>query len=272
MYFIPSRLARPAALAAVVLGGIVATSPSASAADPRLPPCEPSAVDDFYFTTQDVQLDVPASGYLINDELCGNGVSFGAASSGTFILGGAGAFSFVPEAGFTGDVTIPYTIDETEVSATINIYVAPLPCIVDLADDDYETALDTPLAVAAPGVAANDPELCENPLELVSTTANGTLAFNGDGSFDYTPNAGFTGVDTFTYTVEQIQPPTLRRAGFRAPAGAPLEVATVTILISAPTTTTTTPATTSTTVVDPTTTIVASSTSVPPPPTLPATR
>ena len=32
-----------------------------------------------------------------------------------------------------------------------------------------------------------------------SDPANGTLSINPDGSFNYTPNAGFTGTDSFTY-------------------------------------------------------------------------
>src|SRR4029450_13485658 len=34
---------------------------------------------------------------------------------------------------------------------------------------------------------------------LVSTTANGVLAFNSDGTYTYTPNADFNGTDSFTY-------------------------------------------------------------------------
>ena len=34
---------------------------------------------------------------------------------------------------------------------------------------------------------------------LVSGPANGSLTLNADGSFDYTPNANFNGVDTFIY-------------------------------------------------------------------------
>ena len=33
----------------------------------------------------------------------------------------------------------------------------------------------------------------------VSGPANGTLLLNWDGSFNYAPNSGFTGVDSFTY-------------------------------------------------------------------------
>ena len=36
--------------------------------------------------------------------------------------------------------------------------------------------------------------------ELGTTTSNGSLTLNADGSFSYTPNAGFWGTDSFTYT------------------------------------------------------------------------
>ena len=53
---------------------------------------------------------------------------------------------------------------------------------------------------AARGTLAND---SGTPLTIVANTnpANGTLKLNGDGSFSYTPKTGFTGTDTFTYTV-----------------------------------------------------------------------
>ncbi|NEU06742.1 tandem-95 repeat protein, partial [Flavihumibacter sp. R14] len=35
----------------------------------------------------------------------------------------------------------------------------------------------------------------------VTDPANGTLVFNADGSFTYTPNANFNGTDSFTYKV-----------------------------------------------------------------------
>ena len=34
---------------------------------------------------------------------------------------------------------------------------------------------------------------------LVNQPANGTVTLNADGSFTYTPNAGFQGYDVFTY-------------------------------------------------------------------------
>jgi len=57
------------------------------------------------------------------------------------------------------------------------------------------------LAVDAPGILANDNDLNGNTLTatLVSTTSNGVLELNPDGSFNYTPNPNFSGVDSFVY-------------------------------------------------------------------------
>jgi hypothetical protein len=52
-------------------------------------------------------------------------------------------------------------------------------------------------------VLANDFDRESNPLSavLVAGPQNGTLTFNSDGTFDYVPNTGFVGVDSFTYAV-----------------------------------------------------------------------
>ncbi len=67
--------------------------------------------------------------------------------------------------------------------------------------DAYTTNANTTLTVPAAGVLANDTDPESDPLTAVnaSTPANGAVTLNADGSFTYTPNAGFFGTDTFTY-------------------------------------------------------------------------
>ncbi|MEZ0327623.1 MAG: HYR domain-containing protein [Fimbriimonas sp.] len=57
------------------------------------------------------------------------------------------------------------------------------------------------LTVPAPGLLANDSDLDGNALAVANSTPtpHGTVTVAADGSFTYTPNAGFTGTDTFTY-------------------------------------------------------------------------
>jgi VCBS repeat-containing protein len=94
----------------------------------------------------------------------------------------------------------------TALDPNPNNNAAAFPILVDTAplaaDDSYSTAEDTPLAVAAPGVLANDSDPDGDPLEaaLVTDVSNGTLAFNADGSFTYTPDLNYNGPDQFTYS------------------------------------------------------------------------
>ena len=68
-------------------------------------------------------------------------------------------------------------------------------------DDPYSTDENVPLVVATPGVLGNDTDGDNDPLTaaLLNNATSGTLTLNTNGSFDYTPNVGFTGTDTFTY-------------------------------------------------------------------------
>jgi hypothetical protein len=69
------------------------------------------------------------------------------------------------------------------------------------AADSYNATEDTPLTIAAPGVLANDSDADADALTavLVTTTAHGALALNSNGGFSYTPAAGYSGADSFTY-------------------------------------------------------------------------
>ena len=70
-------------------------------------------------------------------------------------------------------------------------------------DDGYDADEDTPLDVAAPGVLNNDSDDEQDPLTavLVNGPSFGSLVWDPDldGSFVYTPNDDFFGVDQFTY-------------------------------------------------------------------------
>jgi hypothetical protein len=74
------------------------------------------------------------------------------------------------------------------------------------ADDSATTVADTPVDI---NVAANDHDP-DGVLDLTSTTTtctgctapvNGALVNHADGTFRYTPNAHFTGTDSFTYQI-----------------------------------------------------------------------
>ena len=68
-------------------------------------------------------------------------------------------------------------------------------------NDIYSTTEDTPLAVSAPGILANDFDADSNALTavLVAYPTNGILVLNANGGFLYTPATNFSGVDHFSY-------------------------------------------------------------------------
>jgi hypothetical protein len=77
-------------------------------------------------------------------------------------------------------------------------------------DDSYSTHQNAALVVPAPGVLGstpgapgydNDDDSARTSLKAVlfRGPAHGTVSLGADGSFTYTPNPGFAGVDTFTY-------------------------------------------------------------------------
>jgi hypothetical protein len=67
-------------------------------------------------------------------------------------------------------------------------------------DNAYSLGEDGVLAIAAPGVLGDDTGSAALSANLVSGVSNGTLSLLADGSFSYTPNANYFGIDSFTYT------------------------------------------------------------------------
>src|SRR4029079_18565357 len=72
-------------------------------------------------------------------------------------------------------------------------------------DDTYTVTDGTALTVNAEhGVLHND-HGGTLTATLLNTTVHGTLVFNADGSFSYTPDATFQGTDVFAYTASDGQ-------------------------------------------------------------------
>jgi autotransporter-associated beta strand protein len=119
------------------------------------------------------------------------------------LVAGSRTFSITLEtagtATITGrDVTNPartsYTTDAITVTASAPVAV----------DDAYTVVQGNGITIAAPGVLANDTDPLGNALTVAaprpaSGPTHGSLSLQGDGSFTYTPTAGYSGTDAFTY-------------------------------------------------------------------------
>jgi large repetitive protein len=120
----------------------------------------------------------PAHGDVVIDPLTGNA-------------------TYEPAPGFVGTDTFTYKVCDKSIpvnctTATATITVGPIT-----GNDKASTPAGTPV---------NIPVLTNDSSSLTSITGttpptNGIVSINPDGTILYTPNPGFSGTDTFTYTV-----------------------------------------------------------------------
>ncbi|UKJ07562.1 Ig-like domain-containing protein [Solitalea lacus] len=130
------------------------------------------------------------------------------ANRGTLVLQANGTFIYTPAAGFAGVDVFTYKVtDPCGASATANVSFTVNPIQVNsvpvAVNDSYSTTENVSIIEPASGIIKNDSDPEKNPLtaHLVTSTSNGSLTLNADGSFTYIPNANFFGSDSFTYRV-----------------------------------------------------------------------
>jgi hypothetical protein len=97
------------------------------------------------------------------------------------------------------------TTPATTIPATTEPATTEPGCSRLATQDRYRTRSNETLLIPAPGVLGND-DACGGFAHLRSYTSHGELALFGDGSFSYTPTPGFSGVDSFTYSLEDVPP------------------------------------------------------------------
>jgi len=154
--------------------------------------------------------DTPLAGSLLGNDTDIDGDSLtasivGGPQNGTVVLNPqTGTFVYTPNANFNGTDSFTYVAnDGTANSApvTVTITVTAVNDAPVSQADTYTLDENTMFVAPAPGVLANDtdPDSPTFSAALVSSTSNGVLSFNPDGSFTYAPNPDFYGTDSFTY-------------------------------------------------------------------------
>ena len=191
----------------------------------------PVATGDSYSTDEDRPLSVAAPGVLANDaDPEGDALTAiltTGPAHGTLDLAPDGSFTYTPATDWHGSDSFTYladdgSVDSDAVTVAIEVREANRPPVT--AGDAYTVAEATSLSVAAPGVLANDSDPEGGPLiaTLVDGVTHGTLSLAADGSFTYTPAAGFVGEDAFTYAAVDA-------LGQRATASAAITVKSLTM-------------------------------------------
>jgi len=140
-------------------------------------------------------LSGPSDGDALTAHLV-DGPAFGA-----LVLNADGTFTYTPNTDFNGKDSFTYQVRDGQAGsnvATATLAVAPVNDAPVAVGEAFATDEDMPLTG---GVLANDADADGDALtaELVDGPAFGTLAFNADGTFTYSPNANFNGADSFTY-------------------------------------------------------------------------
>jgi len=167
----------------------------------------PTVQDDAYQTDEDTSLTVDsASGVLANDfDVDGDAVEvlvFDSPQNGTLTLNADGSFEYASDPEFFGNDFFTYQASDTQSFSTIarvDIFVAGVNDPPLAFDSGAGTPADTPFSGRMGALDVDGDSLTYT----VSTRpASGSLVEDtADGSFTYTPNAGFSGRDGFTFTV-----------------------------------------------------------------------
>lgn len=173
----------------------------------------PVAVDDSYTVPVGETLTVAAPGVLGNDQNPGGATwtatLVDAPLQGTLALANNGSFTYTPTVDLPALDSFTYRADNGLASNIATVIIAVFePNGPPLAtDDSYNVQAGRNLVVAAPGVLANDVNPSPDALSavLANGPAHGTLTLAADGSFTYSPQAGFVGTDQFTYRASNGQ-------------------------------------------------------------------
>ncbi|MDY6991586.1 MAG: Ig-like domain-containing protein [Pseudomonadota bacterium] len=115
---------------------------------------------------------------------------------------------FQPAAGSSGNAEFTYTAtnDQNKTSdpatVTIPIVATSQNQAPNTQNDNATTQMDTPVTLPLLSQLSDpDNNLAPESLNIKTPPANGQVVINPDGSVTYTPAAGFSGVDSFTYEI-----------------------------------------------------------------------
>jgi hypothetical protein len=163
----------------------------------------PVAVDDSLTTAENTPytIDVLANDSDPDDDIL-TVTAVEDPQNGTAIINDDDTITYTPDEGFAGSDSFVYTLTagDDSVTAEVTVTVTGSSHAPDAVDDAQSTAQDTPVAI---NVLANDTDPDGDLLTVTDVTqpVNGSVINNLDGTVTYTPNVGFSGIDSFAYII-----------------------------------------------------------------------
>ena len=183
-------------------------------------PVEVTTDNDAPIATNDInttQLNTPVIGNVLtndsdfeNDNLTVNTTAMNV-MNGTVVINSVGGYLFTPTTGFVGDATFEYEICDDGCPSQCDIALVVIS-VFDNVDPDNNNIVAVPDNygmfsdnVLVSSLVANDYDPDGDNIIInttpISTPTNGLVVINADGTFSYTPNAGYIGTDTFEYEI-----------------------------------------------------------------------
>jgi len=128
-----------------------------------------------------------------------------AATNGAASVDASGLATYTPNANFNGADSFAVTVTDAAGATGAVTIIVTVNAVNDApvaVNDTAATPQDTPVVTG--NVLTNDTDVDGDVLSVSASdpasVQGGTVVDNGDGTFTYTPPAGFSGTDSFTYT------------------------------------------------------------------------
>ncbi len=131
-------------------------------------------------------------------------VAVGIPNNGTAAIDGD-RIAYTAQEGYVGNDSFTYTIleaDGLQATATVSVTVEAPNSAPVAADDSASTDLQDPVTIS---VLDNDSDPEGDPITIMSVDdpVGGSVVIDGD-NLVYTADEGFSGIDSFTYTIEAL--------------------------------------------------------------------
>jgi gliding motility-associated-like protein len=162
----------------------------------------PVAIDDKNITNEDTSVNGNVSTNDIPSADGGNvWTMVSQPKDGKVVMNTDGTYTYTPNADFNGTDTFTYKVCDVNGDcdeALVSVTVLPVDDSPVANDDLVSFHIDD---VLNDWVTDNDAESGDggNVWSIVTQPTRGTITFNIDGSYTYTPGQNFVGNDTFTY-------------------------------------------------------------------------
>jgi len=146
--------------------------------------------------------DVPVSGQVSSTDVDGPAPTYAKLTGpafGSLVFNANGSWTYTPNANYSGPDSFTFQASDGQLQsnvATVTLDVTPVNDAPVAQPDSKSTPEDTPVSGQVSSTDVDGPA----PIYTKATNpAFGSVVFNANGSYTYTPNANYSGPDSFTF-------------------------------------------------------------------------